>query len=147
LHQSSRILRSVLEGKEMKRFLLKALLLLSVVPWMPIQASAQGVQQTFDQIERLQKEGPAFQRAMNLARTKAVALNGGLGQYVPAACMFSTTLARQRCLMRADALGFVFRFSGGPPGWEMEGRSPAVITEVSVSSDGKALLNIQNSAQ
>ena len=53
---------------------------------------AQSVQQTFDKIEQMQKQGPSLQRAMNLARTKAISLNGGLSNYTPEACMFSTTL-------------------------------------------------------
>ena len=120
---------------------------LLALPVMLIASSpslAQGVQQTFEKIDRLQQEGPALQRAMNLARTKAVSLNGGLNSYVPAACMFSTTLARQRCLVQSDSLGFVFKFPGGPPGWQAEGSAPSVTTEVSVSADGKTLLNIRN---
>ena len=128
----------------MVKLIWQSLLALSLIVLFPRQSSAQGVQQTFETIERLQKEGPAFQRAMNLARSEAVKLNGGLNNYVPAACMFSTTLARQGCLVRSDALGFLFRFPGGSPGWQAEGRSPSVITEVAVSADGKALLNIQS---
>jgi len=105
---------------------------------------AQSVQQTFDKIEQMQKQGPSLQRAMNLARTKAISLNGGLNKYTPEACMFSTTLVRQRCLLQADALGFVFKFSGGAPGWQVEGAPATLLTEVAVSADGKTLLNIQN---
>ena len=107
---------------------------------------AQSVQQTFDKIEQMQKQGPSLQRAMNLARTKAISLNGGLNNYTPEACMFSTTLVRQRCLLQADALGFVFKFSGGTPGWQVEGAPATLLTEVAVSADGKTLLNIQNVA-
>ncbi|UPM50206.1 MULTISPECIES: hypothetical protein [unclassified Synechococcus] len=128
----------------MASFSLRSLVALSALASITSPVCAQDVQQTFDKIDRLQKEGPSLQRAMNLARTKAVSLNGGLRHYVPAACMFSTTLARQSCLIQSDSLGFVFRFSGGSPGWQAEGRSPSVTTEVSVSADGKALLNIQN---
>jgi hypothetical protein len=110
-------------------------------------AFGQTVQETFDKIDRLQKQGPSLQRAMNLARTKAVSLNGGLSNYVPAACMFSTSLVRQSCLIQADDLGFVFKFSGGRPGWQVQGVPPTVKTEVSISADGKTLLNIRNVEQ
>jgi len=129
------------------RGLLRSFAALSMVGHTLTPCLAQSVQQTFDKIERIQQQGPSLQRAMNLARTKAISLNGGLNNYRPEACMFSTTLARQRCLIQADSFGFIFQFQGGQPGWQVEGAPASVFTEVAVSADGKTLLSIQNIAQ
>jgi len=107
-------------------------------------ASAQAVDDAFANIERIQKQGPALQRAMNLARAKAISLNGGLGKYMPQKCMFSTKLARQACLVEASDARFAFRFAGGQPGWEVAGLSPKVITKVEISSDGRIFLQATN---
>lgn len=107
-------------------------------------ASAQSVDNTFENIERIQKQGPALQRAMNLARAKAISLNGGLGKYMPEKCMFSTMIVRKACLVEAKESGFHFRFSGGQPGWEVKGLSPTVKTEIKISSDGRMLRQIVN---
>ena len=45
-----------------------------------------------------------------------------------------------------DALGVVFKFRGGAPGWQVEGAPATLLTEEAVSADGKTLLNIQNVA-
>lgn len=107
-------------------------------------ASAQGVDDAFANIERIQKQAPALQRAMNLARAKAISLNGGLRKYMPEKCMFSTKLVRQGCLVHASEAGFVFRFSGGQPGWEVTGLPPEIITEVEVSPNGRSVLQASN---
>ncbi|MEN9766684.1 MAG: hypothetical protein RLZZ32_644, partial [Cyanobacteriota bacterium] len=132
---------------KMSRVLSRSLAIVSLLLASATPTLAQGVQQTFEKIDRLQQEAPALQRAMNLARNKAVLLNGGLTNYVPAECMFSTSLVRQSCLSRTGFSEFVFTFSGGTPGWQAEGRAPSVRTKVVVSADGKTVLNIQNTPQ
>lgn len=81
-------------------------------------------------------------RALNLARNTAVRSNGGLSLYRPAACMFSTDAAvAAGCLVRRDAQGFLFRFLGGPPGWERLNLPPSVETEIQISADGRSVVN------
>lgn len=81
-------------------------------------------------------------RALNLARNTAVMTNGGLSLYRPAACMFSTdAAAASGCLVRRDAQGFLFRFLGGPPGWERLNLPPSVETEIQISADGRSVVN------
>ena len=100
VHQSFRVPES--EPYRVAKLIWQSLLALSRIALLPWRSSAQGGQQTFETIERLQREGPAFQRAMNLARSKAFKLNDALNNDAPAAYMFLTTLARQGCLLRSD---------------------------------------------
>jgi hypothetical protein len=81
-------------------------------------------------------------RALNLARNHAVKLNGGLGTYRPAACMFSTEWSGSECLVRRDESGFLFRFLGGPPGWQQLNLAPTVETEILVAPDGRAVVQV-----
>ncbi|SBO42267.1 hypothetical protein [Cyanobium sp. NIES-981] len=76
-------------------------------------------------------------RAINVARTYAVRLNGGLQRYRPAQCMFATAAPTNPCLLRQDDDGFLFRFAGGPPGWEERDEQPSQETELRISPDGR----------
>lgn len=84
----------------------------------------------------------AFQRgrAVNLARMRGEMINGGLGVYRPALCMYERSGGD--CLVRADADGFLFRFYGGVPGWAQLGLPPTVETEILVAPDGRSVLSV-----
>lgn len=90
----------------------------------------------------LAQVGDANVRAVNTARNWAVNANGGLSQYVPAACMFETSTGGGSCLVNSTPQGFVFRFAGGPPGWQSQGQLPSRETAVQVSPDGRMVLNV-----
>lgn len=79
-------------------------------------------------------------RAINTARDAAINLNGGLGVYNPAKCMFETTKLTNPCLISNDQNGYVFRFLGGAPGWQVENLPPTVQTTIRVSTDGRTVL-------
>jgi hypothetical protein len=81
-------------------------------------------------------------RAINTARNAAVAANGGLGVYNPANCMFQTTKLTNPCLISNDANGFVFRFLGGPAGWQAENLNPTLQTEIRISADGRSVVQM-----
>ncbi|MFM7086026.1 MAG: hypothetical protein ACKOXO_03410 [Cyanobium sp.] len=81
-------------------------------------------------------------RALNLARNTATRLNGGLSLYHPAACMFATSEVNNPCLLRRDPQGFLFRFLGGPPGWQVQNSAPTSETEILVSPDGRSVLQV-----
>lgn len=78
------------------------------------------------------------QRATNLARNVAVRLNGGLGKYRPADCMFS--LGGGPCRIRSDARGYTFRFNGGSPGWQQLNLPPTVQTELTIDPTGRQVV-------
>jgi hypothetical protein len=79
-------------------------------------------------------------RAANLARMRAEVINGGLGLYRAAACMYQ--LSGGPCLVRSGADGLLFRFYGGPPGAEQQGLPPTLETEILISPDGRQVLNV-----
>lgn len=81
-------------------------------------------------------------RALNVARSWAINANGGLAQYVPAACMFQTASGGGVCLLRSSPQGFLFRFNGGPPGWQQQGLAPNRQSELLISPDGRSVLNV-----
>jgi hypothetical protein len=81
-------------------------------------------------------------RALNFARNTGVSINGGLTVYRPQACMFTTSADTNPCLIRSDEKGFVYRFLGGPPGWQAEGQPPTLETEIQVSPDGNELVRV-----
>lgn len=81
-------------------------------------------------------------RAVNTARNWAVNANGGLSVYVPAACMFETSSGGGVCLVNSTPQGFLFRFAGGPPGWQAQGQLPSRETAVQISPDGRTVLNV-----
>ena len=74
------------------------------------------------------------EKAANVARMKAEALNGGLTKYRTAACMHQ--LGGGSCMVRASSDGYRFQFLGGTPGWETMNRKPTVETQIMVSPDG-----------
>ncbi len=81
-------------------------------------------------------------RALNLARNTGVTLNGGLSVYRPAACMFTTSAPENPCLVQKDNQGFVFRFLGGPPGWQVLNIPPTRETELLIAPDGRTVLQV-----
>lgn len=87
-----------------------------------------------------QSDGNPSVRAANLARMKAERLNGGLGVYRPAPCMFEQ--GGGPCLVSRGSKGFTFRFLGGQPGWRQLGIPPTVETEILVSPDGRSVLEV-----
>ena len=113
-----------------------------LAPAAMAQAPGPTVQQTFDRIEQLQQQAAARQRAINLARDTVVRLNGGLTQYMPAACMFASGGGGGSCLVQSDAQGFLFRFSGGVPGWQQLGTPPTTSSEVLISPDGRTVVQV-----
>ena len=78
-------------------------------------------------------------RAINTARNAAVNTNGGLSVYRPAKCMFETTKLTNPCLISNDQNGYVFRFLGGPPGWQQTNQQPTVQTQIRISTDGRTV--------
>ncbi|MCT0225854.1 hypothetical protein KQ310_11945 [Synechococcus sp. CS-1328] len=81
-------------------------------------------------------------RAVNLARNVAVKLNGGLGVYRPADCMFRTSVADNNCLISADGQGFLFRFLGGQPGWQQLELPATMETEILIAPDGRQVVSV-----
>ena len=84
----------------------------------------------------------SLMRATNVARMRAEKLNGGLTVYRPQACMFTTSADTNPCLIRSDEKGFLYRFLGGPPGWQAEGQPPTLETEILVSPEGNELVRV-----
>jgi hypothetical protein len=97
--------------------------------------------QTLERIEELLRESQGLQRAINLARTTATQLNGGLELYRPASCMYAG-ISNNPCLISREGGSFVFRFTGGAPGWEQFKLPPALETEIRVSGDGRTVLQV-----
>jgi len=108
----------------------------------PAAGFAQGVNQTLERIDQLQQQAPARQRALNLARNTVVQLNGGLSQYMPAACMFSSGGSGGSCLVSSTNQGFLFRFNGGAPGWQQLGKPPTISSEILISPDGRTVSKV-----
>ena len=80
-------------------------------------------------------------KAANLARMRAESLNGGLGSYRAAACMYET--GATSCLISKSEQGFLFGFRGGPPGWEQQSPpNPTLETRVIISPDGDRILAV-----
>ena len=108
----------------------------------PAFGFAQGVNQTLEKIDQLQQQAPARQRALNLARNTVVQLNGGLSQYMPAACMFASGGSGGSCLVSSTDQGFLFRFNGGAPGWQQLGKPPTITSEILISPDGRTVAQV-----
>ena len=94
-------------------------------------------------------------RAINLARTTAIAQNGGLSRYRPAQCMFQTANTENPCLISSpddtnnarnnrntNNDGYVFRFQGGSPGWQQMNQRPTLETEITISADGRTVQQV-----
>lgn len=87
-------------------------------------------------------------RAINLARTTAIAQNGGLSRYRPAQCMFQTANPNNPCVINTpdsntnNSNTYVFRFQGGAPGWQQQNQRPTVETEITISADGRSVQQI-----
>ena len=80
-------------------------------------------------------------KAANLARMRAESLNGGLGQYRAASCMYETGAGS--CIESVSDSGFLFRFRGGAPGWQQQTPpEPTIETSVLVSRDGDQILEV-----
>lgn len=80
-------------------------------------------------------------KAANLARMRAESLNGGLGQYRAASCMYETGAGS--CLESVSDSGFLFRFRGGAPGLQQQTPpEPTIETTVLVSRDGDRILEV-----
>jgi hypothetical protein len=67
-------------------------------------------------------------------------LNGGLNVYRPELCMYNR--GGGDCLLKGDAGGYVFRFLGGPPGWQVLRLPPTAETEIEISPDGRSVLKV-----
>lgn len=79
-------------------------------------------------------------RAVNLARMRAETINGGLIVYRAQRCMFEDNGGR--CLVSSNANGIVFRFLGGPPGWQEQNQPATVESEILISADGRQVLEV-----
>jgi hypothetical protein len=97
--------------------------------------------QTLERIEELLRESQGLQRAINLARSTATQLNGGLNIYRPASCMYAG-ISNNPCLISREGGSFVFRFSGGAPGWEQLKLAPVLETEIQISADGRSVIQV-----
>jgi len=117
----------------LRSLLLAALLLAPAVPQAPLGlAPAQAQEQGAQPFSTL--------RAVNLARMRAESINGGLIVYRPQRCMFEDNGGP--CLISRDAYGLLFRFLGGPPGWQEQNQPATVETEILISPDGRQVLNV-----
>lgn len=107
----------------------------------PTGPSAPRTTGAMERIEAILADSQGLQRGLNLARDTAVRLNGGLGVYRPASCMYAG-ISDNPCLLRREERGFVFRFQGGAPGWEQLQLPPTTETEILVSRDGRTVVEL-----
>lgn len=82
----------------------------------------------------------SLQLAVNTARMRAEAINGGLSKYRTAGCMYVS--GRTPCLVSSGPTGYLFRFLGGAPGWQQLGIQPTVETEVMIDATGRNVMAI-----
>lgn len=92
-------------------------------------------------LARAQSDGSSALRAANMARMTAEKLNGGLQVYRTAACMHQQ--AGGPCLIQSSKAGYLFRFTGGSPGWQQLGKAPSVETEILVAADGRSVIEVK----
>ena len=76
-------------------------------------------------------------QAANLARMEAERLNGGLSKYFTANCMHQK--GGGDCLVSTSDQGYLFKFLGGAPGWEVNKQAATVETEILVAPDAKTI--------
>lgn len=81
-----------------------------------------------------------LQRATNLARMRGEKINGGLAVYRADICMYDRKVGN--CLIEANDQGILFRFLGGPPGWQQLNLPPTTETEIRMSADGRQVLTL-----
>jgi len=127
-----------------RALLVPVLLALPVVPGRAQESTAPVAPRTTNALERIDAilaDSQGLQRGLNLARATGIRLNGGLGLYRPANCMYAG-ISDNPCLLSRKEQGFVFRFAGGPPGWEQAQLPPTVETEILVSRDGRTVLSV-----
>jgi len=111
---------------------------------LPGQAQTPSAPRTTGAMERIEAivaDAQGLQRGLNLAREAGIRLNGGLSQYRPANCMYAG-ISDNPCLLSREERGFVFRFLGGPPGWEQLQLPATAETEILVSKDGRVVLEV-----
>ena len=123
-----------------------AVALLSVVSspvrgqWFGESIDLPGASAPSSSIDSVNTSRSERQRAVNLARSAVVRLNGGLSVYRPDKCMFSSQA--KGCLIKSDSSGFLFVFDGGRPGWQQLGLAPTYQTKILVSPDGRSVSRI-----
>lgn len=79
-------------------------------------------------------------QAANLARMEAERLNGGLSKYFTANCVHQK--GGGDCLVSTGDQGYLFRFLGGAPGWEVNRQAATVETEILVAPDAKSIQRV-----
>jgi hypothetical protein len=94
-----------------------------------------------ERIDAIVADSQGLQRGLNLARDTAIRLNGGLSVYRPANCMYAG-ISDNPCLLSREERGFVFRFKGGPPGWEQLQLPATAETEILVARDGRTVVEV-----
>jgi hypothetical protein len=117
------------------------LLSFGILPGQAQTPSAPRTTGAMERIETILADSQGLQRGLNLARDTGIRLNGGLTVYRPASCMYAG-VSDNPCLLRREERGFVFRFKGGPPGWEQLQLPATAETEILVSKDGRAVLEV-----
>lgn len=91
-------------------------------------------------VEQIEEMGPSRQRAVNLARSTVIRLNGGLSSYRPDKCMYSSSA--EGCLRSVDKNGFLFIVNGGEPGWQELGYRPNRTSKILIAPDGRSVSRI-----
>lgn len=115
--------------------------LTSRAQWFDLGGDSNGSSgSSLEKVDEIQNMGPSRQRAVNLARSTAISINGGLAVYRPASCMFSSSATG--CLVSSGSEGFVFVFDGGRPGWEQMGMAPSAKTKIVISPDGRSVKEV-----
>lgn len=97
---------------------------------------------SYAEIPQTSASADALRRAVNVARMAAERNHGGLAFYRAAACMYQR--GGGKCLTQHDNRGFLFRFQGGPPGWEQLRIAPTTSTQILVAPDGRLILEYKN---
>lgn len=112
-------------------------LALAVLAPLPLPHPPAAALPDFDALEQ---QGASRTRAANLARMRAERLNGGLELYRADGCMHER--GGGSCFVGVDDRGLLFRFLGGPPGWQQLGLAASRETEILVAPDGRSVLEV-----